>query len=312
MANPQPNDPHLIFAHSLEEAIMMRDFTKHRRKILDLILRLSWGCGKNYAHIPHQRDFEVAGVHECDIKREIEWLEVSKIIFREGDYYWFNKDFDQWQISRINPFNPEKLRSLLNLNLKSRVPSEDILETHPKLKEFLSTKQLALNDLLNENLYETQNKSFVKGKTNVLRNTKNLTPDLATAKESIKERLKKDTTTTDGLNNNLSGDDDAKKRGEFFKLYEQEIGMITPFIAEDLKVVASEYSLEWFKAALEETRRANVRNLSYPRKILERWKVEGFMSPRKGRPGGGSFRQAASDRRRLPTAEELQKSWGTE
>jgi len=69
MASPQPNSPHLRITHSIFEVLMMTDFTKRQRKIIDLILRLSWGCQKNSANIPRQRDFEVLGIAETHIGR---------------------------------------------------------------------------------------------------------------------------------------------------------------------------------------------------------------------------------------------------
>lgn len=46
MVNPQPTDAHIRIAHSLFEEIAMRDFSKRQRIMIDLVLRLSWGCGK--------------------------------------------------------------------------------------------------------------------------------------------------------------------------------------------------------------------------------------------------------------------------
>lgn len=141
MANPQPTDAHLRVAHSINEAIMTRDFTKRQRKILDLILRLSWGCGRKDAYIPHQRDFSVVGVHEVDVKKELNWLEVSQVVIRQGSFYWFNKDYDQWQVSRVKPYNPEKLSELLRLNLNGNRP--EFSETLKKnlVKHESKTKQ---------------------------------------------------------------------------------------------------------------------------------------------------------------------------
>ena len=164
MANPQPTDAHLRVAHSINEAIMTRDFTKRQRKILDLILRLSWGCGQKDAYIPHQRDFSVVGVYEVDIKSELSWLEVSKVITREGSFYWFNKNFDDWEVSRVKPYQPEKLSNLLSLNLNGNRP----------------------------NLSETLNKNLVKHEVKTKRNTKFSTPELASPKERLKKVLNKD------------------------------------------------------------------------------------------------------------------------
>lgn len=117
MANPQPTDAHLRVAHSILEEVMASDFTKRQRKILDLILRLSWGCGKKYAIIPRQRDFEAVGVREGHVRAELDWLREAKVITISGDNYSFNKDYDQWRVSRAMGFTPEKLTELVRLNL---------------------------------------------------------------------------------------------------------------------------------------------------------------------------------------------------
>lgn len=143
MANPQPTDAHLRVAHSIYEAIMTRDFTKRQRKILDLILRLSWGCGKKDAYIPYQRDFSVVGVHEVDIKGELDWLAVSKVIAREDSFYWFNKDFEQWEVSRVKPYQPKKLSELLRLNLNGNRPELSKTLSENLAKHLVSTKQNA-------------------------------------------------------------------------------------------------------------------------------------------------------------------------
>lgn len=167
MANPQPDDPHIRIAHTINEAIMMRDFSKLQRKILDLILRLSWGCGKKYAYIPHQRNFMIVGVHEVKIKKELDWLEVSRIIHRCDTIYWFNKNFDEWQISRVDPFEPEKLNELLSYNLNG-TGIEKLNET------------LSLHPELNETLSKNLTNSLVGTKQNV----KFSTPNLASSKEN--------------------------------------------------------------------------------------------------------------------------------
>jgi len=120
MANPQITDAHLRIAHSINEAIMMRDFTKRQRKILDLILRLSWGCNKKEAIIPFQKDFCLVGINEVDIRKELEWLVVSKVIIRDDTVYSFNKNFDDWEVSRVKPFLPDRLSELLSLNLNGK------------------------------------------------------------------------------------------------------------------------------------------------------------------------------------------------
>ena len=65
-----------------------------------------------------------------------------------------------------------------------------------------------------------------------------------------------------------------------FELYEQNIGLLTPMVADALKAAETEYPPGWIAAAFEEAVKANARNLKYIEAILKRWKVEGFMSPK--------------------------------
>lgn len=59
------------------------------------------------------------------------------------------------------------------------------------------------------------------------------------------------------------------------KAYEENIGIITPMIAEKLKDMAGRYPAEWFKDAVAEAVKSNVRKLSYVESILKRWATEG-------------------------------------
>jgi len=117
VANPQPTDAHLRIAHKISEQLMVSHFTEQQRRILDLILRLSWGCNKQDANIPHQSDFSLVGVRQGHIKSHLDWLQEAKVIFRSGNTYSFNKDFDQWRVSRALAFTTAKLTELVTLNL---------------------------------------------------------------------------------------------------------------------------------------------------------------------------------------------------
>ena len=70
------------------------------------------------------------------------------------------------------------------------------------------------------------------------------------------------------------------------KLYEENIGMLTPAIAESLKDIAEKYPPGWFQEALKEAVKSEHRNLKYIEAILERWQTEGFKAPKqKGAKG---------------------------
>ncbi len=78
--------------------------------------------------------------------------------------------------------------------------------------------------------------------------------------------------------------------GVISKLYEENIGVLTPVAADRLKDIAERYPPGWFGEALKEAVARGARNLKYIESILERWKAEGFKSPRKTEGGRGEQR----------------------
>ena len=60
-----------------------------------------------------------------------------------------------------------------------------------------------------------------------------------------------------------------------FALYEQNIGMITPIIAEELKEAEKLYPPQWIEEAFKEAVTLNKRSWKYIARILERWASEG-------------------------------------
>jgi DNA replication protein len=60
-----------------------------------------------------------------------------------------------------------------------------------------------------------------------------------------------------------------------FTLYEQNIGLITPMIAEELKEAKETYPPQWIEEAFKEAVALNKRSWRYIARILERWASEG-------------------------------------
>jgi DNA replication protein len=60
-----------------------------------------------------------------------------------------------------------------------------------------------------------------------------------------------------------------------FQLYEQNIGVITPKLAEELKDAEKTYPASWLEEAFQEAVRQNKRRWSYVEAILKRWAEEG-------------------------------------
>jgi DNA replication protein len=62
---------------------------------------------------------------------------------------------------------------------------------------------------------------------------------------------------------------------DIFSLYEENIGMLTPMTAEEIKDALTQYPEEWIRDAIREAVDLNKRNWRYISRILERWTTEG-------------------------------------
>jgi DNA replication protein len=65
------------------------------------------------------------------------------------------------------------------------------------------------------------------------------------------------------------------ERPNIFVLYEQNIGLLSPLLADELKDAADQYPADWIEAAFREAVQHNKRKWSYIRAILRRWETEG-------------------------------------
>ncbi len=71
---------------------------------------------------------------------------------------------------------------------------------------------------------------------------------------------------------------ETEEQPNIFTLYEQNIGMLTPMIAEELREAEKLYPVAWIKDAIREAVSLNKRNWRYIARILERWSSEGKSS----------------------------------
>jgi DNA replication protein len=65
------------------------------------------------------------------------------------------------------------------------------------------------------------------------------------------------------------------ERPNIFRLYEENIGPLTPLIADALKDAEETYSAEWIADTIELAVKHNKRSWKYCEAILKRWKEEG-------------------------------------
>jgi DNA replication protein len=73
------------------------------------------------------------------------------------------------------------------------------------------------------------------------------------------------------------------ERPNIFVLYEQNIGLLTPLIAEELRDAEKTYPADWIEEAFRIAVEHNARHWRYVRSVLERWATEGKDSEKAGR-----------------------------
>ena len=81
-----------------------------------------------------------------------------------------------------------------------------------------------------------------------------------------------------------------EKPDNVFKVYEQNIGALTPMIADALREAETTDGAVWVVAAIEEAVRSNARSWKYCEAILQRWRRDGFQVDNKTRRTGSRQR----------------------
>lgn len=72
-------------------------------------------------------------------------------------------------------------------------------------------------------------------------------------------------------------------RPTLFGLYEENIGALTPMIADAIKAAQAEYPQDWIEDAMRYAVQRNVRNWRYIQRVLEGWQQEGRSRETSGR-----------------------------
>lgn len=89
-----------------------------------------------------------------------------------------------------------------------------------------------------------------------------------------------ETDTEIELNNSSSKE---LRRPNIYKIYETEIGILTPFISDELDEIEKHYPDGWFTMAVKEAKSSTTRvSLNYIKKILVRWEKEGLPNKMNG------------------------------
>jgi len=85
------------------------------------------------------------------------------------------------------------------------------------------------------------------------------------------------------------------QRPNIFKLYEDNIGLISPILADELKDAEATYPPEWIEDAFKIAVENNVRKWSYIRAVLERFATSGREDVGKNQPDSGAGKSWFTD-----------------
>ncbi|KAF1084946.1 Bacteriophage replication protein O [Sporotomaculum syntrophicum] len=134
MANPQPGEFTRI-SNKLFEAIILTNFKKRQLNIILLVIRLSYGCGRDYA-VLRQADFKIIGIDKSDINKELQLLAECGVLTVTGNRVALNKDYDCWRIARARPGGADSFKQLLRRNLEEKAgaglcPARRLMPTTP-------------------------------------------------------------------------------------------------------------------------------------------------------------------------------------
>ena len=95
------------------------------------------------------------------------------------------------------------------------------------------------------------------------------------ANRQIVEKVQNGELQLSGLKATRQAYVEAEEQPDIFTLYEQNIGMLTPMVAEELREAEKLYPETWLRDAIKEAVSLNKRNIRYIVRILERWSAEG-------------------------------------
>lgn len=190
MASPQPENGYTRVANELYEQLMSRGFTKRQRVIIDLIVRLSYGCGKKTAHIPMLKFFAIVGVTKTNIAAELKSMIDKRVIGCDGDTneYWLNKNYDEWCVPSQSGNVALMFTELLRVNLSGSQNNNSVSDGSSQNKN-LQQAQSSQNN--NHMVIETRTNELLKQEPRQPENPRD-SRAREVSKESIKERLKKE------------------------------------------------------------------------------------------------------------------------
>ena len=183
--------------HEILNAIATSNLTAQEHRIVNLIIRTTYGCGKDYLILNNWAELSVAGIYRPDCRNNIERLESSKVIIID----WITKsiklnpNYSQWlSQNELANSNSETYKKIISRQL---CVSESLTMKKQKLANHEQESKRNANNVVSESLTATEPTS-----TNSL-------PE-STSKDTLKDIVKENTHPKDiyvrNSNSNLPDD----------------------------------------------------------------------------------------------------------
>ena len=97
MASPQCKDGFTKIANELLDALIKTNFSGYQRRVLDAIIRKTYGFNKKEDWISHSQIVDMTGIKMPHVSRALKELRQRRIVTKGGNKTAINKDYSQWQ-----------------------------------------------------------------------------------------------------------------------------------------------------------------------------------------------------------------------
>jgi len=150
-----------------------------------------------------------------------------------------------------------------------------------------NAKQSAINDEANAKQNDSKNVANAKQNAKQKSTPNTLIPLYPKSHAQKEEESVSSSSSLKGGSLEKTDDKTTAATAAVFRAYEQEIGIITPTIADDIKSLMDDGVPDaWFVRAFEESALHNKRNWKYARAIIKRWQVDGFETDKRANGSG--------------------------
>ncbi|PIC81058.1 hypothetical protein CSV75_04575 [Sporosarcina sp. P18a] len=246
LSSPQTENGFTRIANEILESVQRYKFTLNEMKIVMCVWRYTYGFQRKSHQLSLTFLMNHTGLGRTRINDSLKKLVESNVIVKieQGganatNSYMFNKNYNSWKIEKYTIFNSVQDDTSVQNDTSVRV------DTDTSVQDDTSTS--VQNDTSTSVQDDTQER---KVKDNY--------------KESIKDN-----------NKGLPMVDEYF--GEVIKFYEQNIGLISPYVSQQIGYLVDESNSELVLLALKKSVEANANNkFKYARAIVDSWKSQNF------------------------------------